>query len=57
MTKKDKKKIDHIKEKLMNDIKFPQELNALELVAVTLKVQQKYEEMSKTAAGQLGREV
>lgn len=51
MTKKDKKKIDHIKEKLMNDIKFPQELNALELVAVTLKVQQKYEEMSKTAAG------
>ena len=47
MTRKEKKEYIELKERLKNELKFPKELNALDLVAVTLRCQQVFDELTE----------
>ena len=47
MTKKEKKEYQELRDKLKDELKFPKELNALDLVAVTLRCQQVFDELTE----------
>lgn len=50
MTKKERKDFLEVRDQLKEELQFPKELNALDLVAVTLKVQQRFLELAEKEA-------
>lgn len=50
MTNEEKKEYQELRDKLKDELKFPKELNALNLVAVTLRFQQAVDELTEKSA-------